>query len=112
MSSELQEPIPLRTLSRRGDYSTKDGPVAVSHTIAETGITVQDEPEPSPPEHEGLSLPPMDKGSAAWSFVAGGFLIETLVWGFGFTYAHPLLSFWTCKLSNMQIRGIPRILSP
>ncbi|CEL63283.1 Monocarboxylate transporter 12 OS=Homo sapiens GN=SLC16A12 PE=2 SV=2 [Rhizoctonia solani AG-1 IB] len=86
MSSELQEPIPLRTLSRRGDYSTKDGPVAVSHTIAETGITVQDEPEPSPPVHEGLSLPPMDRGSAAWSFVAGGFLIETLVWGFGFTY--------------------------
>ncbi|KAG8689254.1 hypothetical protein FRC11_003529, partial [Ceratobasidium sp. 423] len=41
---------------------------------------------PTAPDHEGLSLPPVDRGFAAWSFVVAGFMLETLVWGFGFTY--------------------------
>ncbi|KAF8749789.1 Major Facilitator Superfamily [Rhizoctonia solani] len=31
-------------------------------------------------------LPPMDTGFAAWTFVAASFVLETLIWGFGFTY--------------------------
>ncbi|CAE6495290.1 unnamed protein product [Rhizoctonia solani] len=76
MASE-PEPIPLQTLSRRGEHSTR----TVSHTTSKDGDDInQDEP------HEGLSLPPMDKGFAAWSFGVAGFVLETLVWGFGFTY--------------------------
>ncbi|KAF8703642.1 Major Facilitator Superfamily, partial [Rhizoctonia solani] len=88
MSSELQDPIPLQTLSRRGDQPVKNNTIAVSHTVSEAGnADIQDGPGFPSPDNEGLvSLPPMDKGFAAWSFVAGGFLIETFVWGFGFTY--------------------------
>ncbi|EUC60949.1 MFS-1 domain protein, partial [Rhizoctonia solani AG-3 Rhs1AP] len=76
MASE-PEPIPLQTLSRRGEHSTR----VVSHTTSKDGDDInQDEPH-----HEGLSLPPMDKGFAAWSFGVAGFVLETLVWGFGFT---------------------------
>ncbi|QRV81955.1 major facilitator superfamily transporter [Ceratobasidium sp. AG-Ba] len=41
---------------------------------------------PSPEELAALALPPVDRGVKAWSFVAAAFLLETLVWGFGFTY--------------------------
>ncbi|CAE6337663.1 unnamed protein product [Rhizoctonia solani] len=37
----------------------------------------------------GLStseLPPVDVGFGAWSFVASAFLLDTIIWGFGFTY--------------------------
>ncbi|KAF8601580.1 MFS general substrate transporter [Ceratobasidium sp. AG-I] len=32
------------------------------------------------------ALPPVDRGVKAWTFVAAAFALETLVWGFGFTY--------------------------
>ncbi|KAG8749207.1 hypothetical protein FRC12_013522, partial [Ceratobasidium sp. 428] len=41
---------------------------------------------PSPEELAALALPPIDRGFKAWSFVAAAFTLETLVWGFGFTY--------------------------
>ncbi|KEP48260.1 MFS monocarboxylate transporter [Rhizoctonia solani 123E] len=31
-------------------------------------------------------LPPMDTGPGAWTFVASSFVLETLIWGFGFTF--------------------------
>ncbi|CEL63439.1 putative transporter MCH2 OS=Saccharomyces cerevisiae (strain ATCC 204508 / S288c) GN=MCH2 PE=1 SV=2 [Rhizoctonia solani AG-1 IB] len=31
-------------------------------------------------------LPPVDVGFGAWSFVASAFLLDTIIWGFGFTY--------------------------
>ncbi|VDB91913.1 unnamed protein product [Peniophora sp. CBMAI 1063] len=34
----------------------------------------------------GLALKPVDRGFAAWSFLAGAFVVETLVWGFPNTY--------------------------
>ncbi|CAE7198992.1 unnamed protein product [Rhizoctonia solani] len=80
MASE-QDPIPLQTLSRRGEHSTR---IEVSRTASkDDGGNGLGELEPP---HEGSSLPPMDKGFEAWSFVAAGFVLETLVWGFGFTY--------------------------
>lgn len=30
-------------------------------------------------------LPPVDRGTQAWTFVAVAFALKTLVWGFGFT---------------------------
>ncbi|KAG8747744.1 hypothetical protein FRC10_011873 [Ceratobasidium sp. 414] len=41
---------------------------------------------PSPEELAALALPPIDRGFKAWSFVAAAFVLETLIWGFGFTY--------------------------
>ncbi|KAG9095077.1 hypothetical protein FS749_011138 [Ceratobasidium sp. UAMH 11750] len=37
-------------------------------------------------ERQLVELAPMDKGFAAWSFVASAFILDTLVWGFGYTY--------------------------
>ncbi|CAE6449617.1 unnamed protein product [Rhizoctonia solani] len=85
MASEFQEPVPLQTLSRRGEQPTRTGTIAVSHTGSDHGDTGRDESHPLP-EHEGISLPPVDKEFAAWSFVFAGFTLEALVWGFGFTY--------------------------
>lgn len=33
-----------------------------------------------------FSLPPADRGSAAWLVVIGGFIVEALLWGFAFTF--------------------------
>ncbi|KAG8689255.1 hypothetical protein FRC11_003530 [Ceratobasidium sp. 423] len=83
--AEVQD-IPLQTLSRRGEHSTGTSTVAVSRVNSkDDGGAGQREPSPSS-EREGLSLPPVDKGFAAWSFVVAAFVLETLVWGFGFTY--------------------------
>ncbi|CAE6481324.1 unnamed protein product [Rhizoctonia solani] len=85
MASEFQEPIPLHTLSRRGEYSNRANSVAVSHVSSRNNDSFERDELPAP-DHEGLSLPPVDSGFAAWSFVFAGFMLEALVWGFGFTY--------------------------
>lgn len=40
----------------------------------------------STPGIHSSELPPVDTGFGAWSFVASAFILDTLVWGFGFTY--------------------------
>ncbi|KAJ1301970.1 hypothetical protein OPQ81_000807 [Rhizoctonia solani] len=82
MASEVQKPIPLQRLSQHRDPLTGMCTIASSKT---GGDARQGEMTASP-DDEGISLPPVDKGIAAWSFVAAGFMLETLVWGFGFTY--------------------------
>lgn len=48
--------------------------------IANTELTAE-------PDNEGVaSLPPTDKGRAAWLFLAGAFVTETLIWGFPFSF--------------------------
>jgi hypothetical protein len=37
------------------------------------------------PQHE-FSLLPTDRGKAAWLFLAAGFVVECLVWGFSFSF--------------------------
>ncbi|KZV73170.1 MFS general substrate transporter [Peniophora sp. CONT] len=37
-------------------------------------------------EGQGLALKPVDKGFGAWSFLAGAFVVETIVWGFPNAY--------------------------
>ncbi|KAG9083167.1 hypothetical protein FRC07_013996, partial [Ceratobasidium sp. 392] len=39
-----------------------------------------------PEELAAAVLPPVDRGFGAWSFIAAAFVIETLVWGLGFSY--------------------------
>ncbi|KAG8738382.1 hypothetical protein FRC11_001428, partial [Ceratobasidium sp. 423] len=86
MATEHQEPVPLQTLSRRGEHPTRTSTVAIPRTESNNeGNAGLDQPV-TVPEHEGMSLPPVDKGFAAWSFVFAGFMLEALVWGFGFTY--------------------------
>jgi hypothetical protein len=36
-------------------------------------------------QQSAVSLAPVDKGIQAWTFVASSFVLEALVWGFGFT---------------------------
>ncbi|CAE6439405.1 unnamed protein product [Rhizoctonia solani] len=83
--AEVQD-IPLQTLSRRGDHSTGPSTLAVSRVTSKNDGDSEQRDRSSSLEHEGLSLPPVDKGFAAWSFVVAAFVLETLVWGFGFTY--------------------------
>lgn len=46
----------------------------------------------SPEELASPALPPVDRGVKAWTFVAAAFVLETLVWGFGFTLVHSWIS--------------------
>ncbi|KAI0072297.1 MFS general substrate transporter [Panus rudis PR-1116 ss-1] len=55
-------------------------------------------------------LPPVDIGRGAWSFCLAGFILETLVWGFGFSYgifqayytSHPPFN----KVSHVAIASV------
>ncbi|KAH7322171.1 major facilitator superfamily domain-containing protein [Rhizoctonia solani] len=85
MASEFQEPVLLQTLSRREEHPTRTNNVATSHTSSRNSDHHHQGELPTP-DHEGMSLPPVDRGFAAWSFVFAGFMLEALVWGFGFTY--------------------------
>ncbi|KAG8725769.1 hypothetical protein FRC11_001531, partial [Ceratobasidium sp. 423] len=86
MAAEYQEPVPLQTLSRRGEHPTRTSTISVSRTESNNDGNATLDESTTVPEHEGVSLPPVDKGFAAWSFVFAGFMLEALVWGFGFTY--------------------------
>ncbi|GAA5911405.1 hypothetical protein JCM8208_005048 [Rhodotorula glutinis] len=44
-------------------------------------------------EEEGRGLPPVDGGSGAWGFVVAGFILETFIWGFSYSYASILVYF-------------------
>ncbi|KAK3302430.1 major facilitator superfamily domain-containing protein [Chaetomium strumarium] len=68
---------------------------------SEVGVTTaielqssEESPRTSSPErqvedghgHEMQSLPPVDRGKDAWLFLAACFMIEALVWGFGYSF--------------------------
>lgn len=39
---------------------------------------------------DSVSLPPVDRGKAAFTFLAACFLLETVVWGFPFAVSHQI----------------------
>lgn len=92
---EPQQPdIPLRTfapqVSRQAtqeDSATLRGSVISSNRKDDGTFARQDsrERDASPEELAMPTLPPVDRGVKAWTFVAAAFALETLVWGFGFT---------------------------
>ncbi|KAL1727136.1 major facilitator superfamily domain-containing protein [Schizophyllum commune] len=54
-----------------------------------TGSTAEDgrrSSESSIPAWASSQLPPVDGGFGAWSFLAGAFMVETIVWGFPTSY--------------------------
>ncbi len=53
--------------------STQSSMVALRVADPQEGVTVQE-------------LPPVDKGIGAWTFCAAGFVLEMMVWGFGFRF--------------------------
>ncbi|KAF8601582.1 MFS general substrate transporter [Ceratobasidium sp. AG-I] len=94
---ELQQPdIPLQAFTPQAsrqasqEYSTTLRGSVISGSQKDTGAIVQREDSrgriASPEELALPSLPPVDGGVQAWTFVAAAFVLETLVWGFGFTY--------------------------
>ncbi|BGP52411.1 hypothetical protein JCM10450v2_008389 [Rhodotorula kratochvilovae] len=44
-------------------------------------------------EEDGRELPPVDGGRGAWGFVVAGFILETFIWGFSYSYATILVYF-------------------
>lgn len=88
---EVQEPgsIQLQTFRHRDvDSATLNELTPTqSHQKYQSEITQREQtPTENETEHLGLELPPVDRGVKAWSFVAAAFALETIVWGFGFTY--------------------------
>ncbi|GAA6030517.1 hypothetical protein JCM8097_006184 [Rhodosporidiobolus ruineniae] len=37
-------------------------------------------------DHEGRQLPPVDGGRGAWLFVIAGFILETFIWGYSYSF--------------------------
>ena len=54
--------------------STQSSMAALRVADPDQGVTVQE-------------LPPVDRGIRAWTFCAAGFVLEMMVWGFGFRFA-------------------------
>ncbi|CAE6378694.1 unnamed protein product [Rhizoctonia solani] len=77
-SQEFTAPVST-TVSRRS--STGDSACSL-------GETLRNDPEDNVNHGEKSfdDIPPMDRGFEAWTFVASAFVLETLIWGFGFTY--------------------------
>lgn len=44
------------------------------------------DPNHHEPTRTEFTLPPADRGKAAWLVVIGGFIVEALLWGFAFTF--------------------------
>ena len=90
-----QPDIPLQTftpqVSRQAsqEYSTTLRGSVISTSQKDGGVDLQQEDSrervASPEELALPALPPVDRGVKAWTFVAAAFVLETLVWGFGFT---------------------------
>lgn len=93
---ESQQPeIPLQTFTPQvlrqvtEEYAATLRGSVNSTSQKDHGAVVQQEDSrgraTSPEEFAMPALPPIDRGVKAWSFVAAAFVLETLVWGFGFT---------------------------
>ncbi|KZV74992.1 MFS general substrate transporter [Peniophora sp. CONT] len=54
-------------------------------------------------EEEAIALPPVDGGIQAWTFVFCAFIIETLVWGFPFSYG--VFQEWYLSSPDSPFRG-------
>lgn len=87
---EVHEPgsIQLQTFRHRDVDSATLNELSLtqSHQKFQSEVTQREQVSAENSEHHGLELPPVDRGVKAWSFVAAAFVLETIVWGFGFTY--------------------------
>ncbi|CEL58414.1 putative transporter ESBP6 OS=Saccharomyces cerevisiae (strain ATCC 204508 / S288c) GN=ESBP6 PE=1 SV=1 [Rhizoctonia solani AG-1 IB] len=77
-SQEFTVPVST-TVSRRS---------SIGDSACSLGETLRNDPEDNVSHGEKSfdGIPPMDRGFEAWTFVASAFVLETLIWGFGFTY--------------------------
>ncbi|QRV90465.1 major facilitator superfamily transporter [Ceratobasidium sp. AG-Ba] len=83
-SFPLRANFPFKSVDGRQPRTTLSGD-AISHAnispyVGQRSITGGIEEDPTTP------LPPVDRGIKAWSFIVGAFILETLVWGLGFSY--------------------------
>ncbi|KAH7322169.1 major facilitator superfamily domain-containing protein [Rhizoctonia solani] len=78
MQSERSN-IQLQSFSKLQHRDTQCQTTADAQSQGEIGQLERTEPA-------GMELPPVDRGFKAWSFVGAAFVLETIVWGFGFTY--------------------------
>ncbi|KDQ61479.1 hypothetical protein JAAARDRAFT_54845 [Jaapia argillacea MUCL 33604] len=73
-----EEPIPLATLPRSPEtLAGHDATSAPQNTDNDPGIPIGVHVQ---------ELPPIDRGTKAWTFCFCSFILETMVWGFGFSY--------------------------
>jgi hypothetical protein len=81
----------LATFSGPSVLSTKTGtpPAGSEAELATSPAAVlgSTNPEARAREEEAVSLPPIDGGLQAWTFVFCAFILECLVWGFPFSCA-------------------------
>ncbi|WPG99138.1 Hypothetical protein R9X50_00194900 [Acrodontium crateriforme] len=60
-------------------------------------------------EGDFQSLPPTDRGRAAWSFLAACFVVEAMVWGFPFSFGTFQVYYASHEPFNKDISGIATI---
>ncbi|KAI0759368.1 MFS general substrate transporter [Trametes elegans] len=73
-SNDLQQDYEMSTLhGTPATLSAKSSRAALHISGPQEGATVQE-------------LPPVDRGLKAWTFCISGFVLEMMVWGFGFSY--------------------------
>ncbi|KDQ20062.1 hypothetical protein BOTBODRAFT_101786 [Botryobasidium botryosum FD-172 SS1] len=87
---ELQRFEPTATTlgsTRIGNLDGKTTPFSAEVSHAQEQVTeVPESIAESQNRQNATALPPVDGGIEAWTFVAAAFVLEALVWGFGYSY--------------------------
>ncbi|KAB5588472.1 Monocarboxylate transporter 3 [Ceratobasidium theobromae] len=78
-TTTLNELIRSTSIQKCQDESTQSGPGLHAELTLTEGLNLDC-------GNAALALPPIDRGFKAWSFVAAAFVLESLVWGWGFAY--------------------------
>ena len=83
-SRDVEESYELSKVTAQEQVADVQSPIDTPATLsAKSSMAVLRVEEPQ----EGVNvqeLPPVDRGLRAWTFCAAGFVLEMMVWGFGF----------------------------
>ena len=83
-SRDVEESYELSKVTAQEQVADVQSPIDTPTTLsAKSSMAVLRVEEPQ----EGVNvqeLPPVDRGLRAWTFCAAGFVLEMMVWGFGF----------------------------
>ncbi|KAI0033582.1 major facilitator superfamily domain-containing protein [Vararia minispora EC-137] len=103
--STAVETIELENLPEHSGISSKipTPPLGSAANLNAPVSTILDDAAERARGEEAVSLPPVDSGVQAWTFVFCAFILECLVWGFPFSYG--VFQEWYLSSPDSPFRG-------
>lgn len=109
MSSIRLEELPQTTVSARSSLHSKDSEPSVegshayyvqhdfpptSHRLNTTTSATSRGRRLSIAERDAVELPEVDRGKGAYKFLAAAFVLETMIWGYSFSFGIIQVSYY------------------